>query len=251
MASRPKRPLLSAPSLLSAQSVSAPPPPEDCDDDSQWARERAAALANGEVTVEAAPSVVVASAPQPSAAPQKSRAEMAKEDRAHLERWWADELISIEASLNARRALLAKAGPHPNRIIAREVMGFGAKGIPKEVAARLLRMHEVELERHYGAEYDCAAAEVIARAAENLMRISRGTNDRYAVKAVTEFLNRRGGEPWRPPAQKIDMTTQQKAPNVIDSSKLTFDERQALKAIIERALSRAALPAPAEDGSEG
>lgn len=159
-------------------------------------------------------------------------------DRELLTQWWRDELASIEASLRERCDLLEQAGEHPNEIIGREVMAFGARGIPKDVAATLLWMSEADLQLHYGAEYAAGCAEVIARAAQNMMRIATSTNDRVAVKALTEFLNRRGGEEWRAPAQKIEVADNRPKGNLIDSSKLTFEERQALRAIIERAVGR-------------
>jgi hypothetical protein len=160
-------------------------------------------------------------------------------DREYLSQWWALEFASIERTLEERRNLLADAGPHPSAMIAREVLAAGVRGIPKDALAVLLQMSETELELHYGVEYASGCAEVIARAAQNMMRIAVSTNDRVAVKALSDFLNRRGGEEWRAPAQKLEIDDSKKAKgNLIDSSKMTWEDRQLLRGILERTVGR-------------
>jgi hypothetical protein len=45
------------------------------------------------------------------------------------------------------------------------------------------------------------------------------------------WLERRGGDSWKPPAQKLAVETTGQGP-VIDSSKLTFEQREQLRQII-------------------
>lgn len=171
----------------------------------------------------------------------------APSDRQMLQQWSDAELESIERSVAERRVMLERAGPHPSKQIARKVLAYGVSGVPKDMVARALQMSEAEFELHYGADYEAGHVEANIRAAQNLMRIGTSSRDRVAVKATTEILNRRGGEEWRPPAQKVEVDDKRKGQgNIIDSSKLSPDDRQALKEILERTL----LP-PAKPGVAG
>ncbi len=166
----------------------------------------------------------------------------AKDDRETLAAWWRSQVAEIERAGAERRQLLATAGEHPSPIFARQAKVFGALGIPRDVVAVLLEMSQPEMEMYYGTEYAIGSAEVVSQVAANLLRIATSTNDRVAVKAAIEVMNRRGGEEWRPPAQKLEIEDSRKAKgNLIDSSKLSWDDRQALRAIIQNATGRAAV----------
>lgn len=182
----------------------------------------------------------------------KVLANMADADREFLEDWWRKQLDAIELEMKARAEMIAMAGVHPNQVFSRQVLQLAALGMPKDTVAILIGLSISEMLMHYGEEYVVGAARVVGQAAANLLRIATSTNDRVAYKAAVEVINRRGGEEWRPPAQKIEVATDPNAGrNLIDSSKLTFDERQALRAIIERAVTRQALPRlESEDGDE-
>lgn len=170
-----------------------------------------------------------------------------KSDRELMAAWWREQVEEIWRTNAEREERLRSAGEHPNEVFAAEAMAFGAKGAPKEVAAVLLAMPVEEFERWYGREYAIGEAEMVYQVGANLLRIGASTNDRYAVKAAAEVMNRRGGESWRPPAQKLEVTRPEPKARLIDSSKLTPQERGALRAIMLRAVSRAeqeALPNP-------
>lgn len=162
-----------------------------------------------------------------------------KDDREQLSDWWRNQVELIERTSAERADLLRDAGEHPNPIFARQAKVFGALGIPRDVVAVLLGISEGELSLHYGNEYAVGSAEVVSQVAANLLRIATSQNDRVAVKAAIEVMNRRGGEEWRPPAQKLEIDDSRKAKgNLIDSSKLSYEERQQLRAIVERAVGR-------------
>jgi len=72
------------------------------------------------------------------------------------------------------------------------------------------------------------------------------SDDVDAAKIGLDWLDRRGGDGWRKSTQKIDVSTEEKAP-LLDLSKTTYEERQALRAILTRAATRAA---EGEDGEE-
>jgi hypothetical protein len=160
-------------------------------------------------------------------------------DRQMLEHWWREQFSHIERTTAERQELFAGITEHPFPTFARQAKMFGAFGMPRDVAALLLEMSEGEFALHYGAEYTIGSAEMFMAVSQNFMRIALSSNDRVAVKAATEFLNRRGGEEWRPPAQKIEVDDSRKTKgNLIDSKSLSYDDRQALKAIIERSVGR-------------
>ena len=180
-------------------------------------------------------------------------------DRRMLEQWWRDQFGHIERTTAARRELFAGVTEHPFPTFARQAKMFGAFGMPRDIAALLLEMSESEFQLHYGTEYTIGSAEMFMQVSQNFMRIALSSNDRVAVKAATEYLNRRGGEEWRPPAQKIEVDDSRKTRgNLIDSKSLSYEDRQALRAIIERSIGRhvdgeavrAGLAPPDEPGEE-
>ena len=223
MAGRPKRRAAQI-----AEQVGAPPaePAQD------WAAEVAKMLG------------VESPAPQPppTQTPTQARAEVTRElqqlDRRSLSEWWRDQAEHLEADYQDRIAALANSGDHPSEIYAAEVRKFGTLGMPTDLLALLLHISEGELVAHYGDDYRIGEGMLISHMAANLFRIGTSGNDRVAVKALVELANRRGGEPWRPPAQKIELDDGRKTKsNLIDSSKLTYEERQALRAMIARVVA--------------
>lgn len=169
-------------------------------------------------------------APEMPAPPKKS-------DREVLDEWWRDQMGAILESIETRRAVLSEAEEHPSEIFARQALAFGAMGIPRDVVAGLLEISEADLVRYYGSSYEAGRAHVVASVAQNMLRMAMSGNDRVAVKAATEVLNRLGGEEWRPPAQKLEIDDSRKSSkNVIDSRQLSYEDRQALRAIIERSV---------------
>jgi hypothetical protein len=177
-------------------------------------------------------------------------------DREFLDQWWRSQVAEIERAGAERRELLATAGEHPSPIFARQAKTFGALGIPRDVVAVLLEMSQPEMEMYYGNEYAAGSAEVVSQVAANLLRIATSTNDRVAVKAAIEVMNRRGGEEWRPPAQKLEVTDDRKGRgNVVDTSNMTYDDRQLMREILLRTMGKGVsaglIPATIESEAEG
>jgi hypothetical protein len=178
------------------------------------------------------------------------------DDRETLAAWWRSQVAEIERAGAERRELLATAGEHPSPIFARQAKTFGALGIPRDVVAVLLEMSQPEMEMYYGNEYAAGSAEVVSQVAANLLRIATSTNDRVAVKAAIEVMNRRGGEEWRPPAQKLEVTDDRKGRgNVVDTSNMTYDDRQLMREILLRTMGKGVsaglIPATIESEAEG
>ena len=91
--------------------------------------------------------------------------------------------------------------------------------------------------------------EVTAKMASTLITIGSDPAHKDAAKVALEFLSRRGPEVWKPAAHKIEDVTKPKTEGrVIDSSKLSYEDRQQLRDILMRNLE----PGEAEsiDGEE-
>lgn len=174
-------------------------------------------------------------------------AEMSREQ---VQGWWRGQMELVQRVTQERSELLSVAGEHPSAIFANQALQFGAMGMPKDVAATLLGLSEAQLQLYYGQEYALGAAHIMGQVAVNLLRIATSTNDRHAVKAAVEVMHRRGGDEWRPPAQKLEVSRPEGRGNLIDSSKLTREERAALRAIIERAAARPAGLLPSSETVE-
>jgi hypothetical protein len=177
-------------------------------------------------------------APEPAVPPATTlRADIAREtqqvDRRSLAEWWRDQISAVEQEHQERTELLATAGEHPSPLYAAQARRFAAIGMPPDVLAFMLGISEGILMQHYETECRIGEGMFMAPVFANAFRIATSGNDRVAVKMITEIVNRRGGEPWKPPAQKLEIDDSRgKKQRVIDSSKLTWEQRRQLEAIV-------------------
>jgi hypothetical protein len=159
-------------------------------------------------------------------------------DRAALSLWWQQRMDQMIEEHKERVKQLRHAGEHPSPVFARQVRMFGSLGIMRLMVANLLGITVAEMDKYYGDEYELGQTEVIASVASNMIRIATSTTDPNAAKVGMDLLARRGGNEWKPPAQKVKLEDdRERAPNTIDSSKLTFKQRQELRAMIEHVTS--------------
>lgn len=186
-----------------------------------------------------------------------SRDQAMRNDRVSLDLWWAEQQHKVEEEHMARMAAIEAAGPHPNGVCAAIVRKFAAIGTAVDVIADLVDLGEGALMQHYARDVRIAVALFNAAIAANMYRIGNSSNDRVAVKAATEIMNRRGGELWKPPAQKVefDDVSKKGGKSIIDSSKLTPVQREQLQAIVEEQLGlrepQAALTVGLAPGDRG
>jgi hypothetical protein len=160
-------------------------------------------------------------------------------------KWWRTQVGELERAAREREGALAKGA---DAVHASQARVFGALGVPTDVAAALMGMSEGEFQGKYAESYGVGSATMIGQVSANLLRIATEGDDRYAVKAAVEIMNRRGGEPWRPPAQKIEVNRTETKARLIDSSKLTQEEREQLRQILLAAAAREGTPALESDG---
>lgn len=157
------------------------------------------------------------------------------DEREVVANFWRARMDQIQREHDERVQILRTAGEHPSPIFAAQVKSAGALGLGKSVTCRLLGIAQYTLDTHYAADYELGTAEVISSVAANMIRIGTSTTDPANAKVGMDILSRRGGQEWRPPAQKLEVNDDREAPKkLIDSSKLTYEERQQLRLMIER-----------------
>lgn len=169
-------------------------------------------------------------------------------DREALSAWMRERFELIETAHAERVQLLRTAGEHPSPLFAGQVKRCGMLGIPKSMVAKMLGIAAATVTTHYETDYDLGAAEMIGAIAGNMARIATSVTDPAASKVGLAWLERRGGDEWRPPSQKIELKSDD-APPVIDTSQWTAEDRQQLRLVMERAMERAGAGAEEDGGS--
>jgi hypothetical protein len=151
--------------------------------------------------------------------------------------WVKSRLEESEKAHQDRIELLRTAGEHPSPIYQRFVRLAGELGLSKALAAKQLGITVGVLTAHYADDYELGAAEILSAIAANMNRKAISDTDPAAAKIGLAIMERRGGEEWKNPARRIEMDHNPNKAPVIDSSKLTFEERATLRAMIERVQS--------------
>jgi hypothetical protein len=159
--------------------------------------------------------------------------------------WWRQQVRDLARAASERTDGVENGN---DAVLASQARVFGALGVPTDVAAALMGMSEGRFQAEYADAYGVGSAAIMAQVSANFLRIATSGSDRYAVKACIEIMNRRGGEPWRPPAQKIEVTRPQPKQNLIDSRNLSPKDRAILRGILERAVNGGDAPALEHDG---
>jgi hypothetical protein len=167
------------------------------------------------------------------------------QERRDLMNFMKAELESIARSYQEREDLIKSGGEHPMPLYAKLVHKHAAMGQTVPQICRYLGISRPVLERWYADELELGVAQINLRIASNVARKAL-SDDPDAAKIGLDWLDRRGGDGWRKSTQKIDVSTEEKAP-LLDLTRTTYDERQALRAILMRAAARAEQ---GEDGEE-
>jgi len=170
-------------------------------------------------------------------------------ERELLANYWRERLEKMDRSYQERIELLRTVGEHPSPVFARIVRIEGGIGMPKRLIARQLNLSVAQLDHHYGDDYELGSAEALRDVMANAMRIGSSLTDPNAGRVAMQILDRRGGEEWRPPAQKLDVTSSEGKPRTIDSSQLTAEERAQMRLILENVQSREARGEGGEGGA--
>jgi hypothetical protein len=171
-------------------------------------------------------------------------------DRELLAEYWRRTLEQQEREHEERVELLRTVGEHPSPIFARMVREHGSLGMGSKFTARMCQISEHTLKTHYWKDYELGAASVLAKVAANAIRIGTSISDPANAKTAMEILARRGSEDWKPATKRsADVTEQEKPKNVIDSARLTPEQREQLRVMVESLQNDSAdNPGEAEGG---
>lgn len=148
--------------------------------------------------------------------------------------WMSQKFEEIERAHQARIELIRNGGEHPMPVFQQQARNYGVLGMPKTLAAKMIGISVATFMTHYGDDYELGAAELISMVSANMVRIATSTTDPNNAKVGMQLLERRGGEEFKPPSQKIEVDNNRDKTPLIDSSKLTFEERRLLQNMLER-----------------
>src|ERR1700690_2819936 len=155
-------------------------------------------------------------------------------DREALVVWMKEQIDSIQSDHDKRVEILRTIGEHPSPVFAQMVKAHAYAGLDVNLIAKLMCCSKSTLTNYYESELDVGKGELLFKVGMNMARIATSVTDPNNAKVGMDILNRRGGEEWRQPAQKLEVKNENEAPPVIDSSKLSFDERQQLRVMLTR-----------------
>jgi hypothetical protein len=156
------------------------------------------------------------------------------EKREAISLWIKSRLEESEAAHQNRIELLRTAGEHPSPIFSRFVRLSGELGLTKTLAAKQLGITVGMLMKFYADDYELGAAEILSAIAANMNRKAISETDPAAAKVGMAIMERRGGDEWKPPKKQVELDDSRNKAPIIDSSKLTYDERQQLRLMLTR-----------------
>jgi hypothetical protein len=159
------------------------------------------------------------------------------DERERMVSWFRNQLRDIQTSADERIERLRTVGEHPSPIFGQLVQHHAAMGLAPSIIAKMLMIPYSTLMLHYEEDIDLGAAHINLKIAENMARIATSTTDKDAAKVGMDWLAKRGGETWRT-TKKIEIDDKREKTPIIDSSKLSAEDRQKLREVIEAALQK-------------
>jgi hypothetical protein len=145
---------------------------------------------------------------------------------------WLKECMAVQAEgYEERIASLKEVGEHPSPLMGRFVRTFAGLGMPTKFIASLCKTSVSTIEKYYEEEMLLGRSETVAMVATNAVRIATSQTDPAASKMALAFLDRLGGDDWKPPTKRVEMGEIEK-PRVLDTSKLTYEQRAQLREIM-------------------
>jgi hypothetical protein len=148
--------------------------------------------------------------------------------------WMKQKMRDLDEANRERIETLRTAGEHPSPIFSGMVRRFAGLGLSKTHVAKLIGASVGVINEHYGEDFEIGVAEVNATVAASMLSIATDPFNPAAGKVGMTWLDRRGGSEWAPATKKIEVENTTRQPPVIDSTKLTFEERQQLRIMLTR-----------------
>jgi hypothetical protein len=171
------------------------------------------------------------------------------DERVRMVTWFKSQIQEIESNANERIERLRTVGEHPSPVFAQLVQHHAGMGLEPALIAKMLLIPYGTLMLHYEEDIAIGGAAVNLKIAENMARIATSTTDPNAAKVGMAWLERRAGEAFRP-TKKLEIDDKRDKAPIIDSSKLSAEDRQKLREVIEAALAQQSDDAP-DDDEEG
>jgi hypothetical protein len=171
------------------------------------------------------------------------------DERERMVTWFKSQIQEIESNANERIERLRTVGEHPSPVFAQLVQHHAGMGLEPALIAKMLLIPYGTLMLHYEEDIAIGGAAVNLKIAENMARIATSTTDPNAAKVGMAWLERRAGEAFRP-TKKLEIDDKRDKAPIIDSSKLSAEDRQKLREVIEAALAQQSDDTP-EDDEEG
>jgi hypothetical protein len=171
------------------------------------------------------------------------------DERVRMVTWFKSQIQEIESNANERIERLRTVGEHPSPVFAQLVQHHAGMGLEPALIAKMLLIPYGTLMLHYEEDIAIGGAAVNLKIAENMARIATSTTDPNAAKVGMAWLERRAGEAFRP-TKKLEIDDKRDKAPIIDSSKLSAEDRQKLREVIEAALAQQSDDTP-EDDEEG
>jgi hypothetical protein len=171
---------------------------------------------------------------KPMSDPSADLPDVPDDKREAISLWLKERFETIERQAEERAEMLRTVGEHPSPIFQKFVRRFAGLGISKTGIAKLLDMGVGTLMQHYSGEIELGAAETTVAVAGSMLKIATDPDNPSAAKVGMSWLERRGGEEWKPAAKKLEIDDSRNKAPIIDSSKLTYEERSALRLMLTR-----------------
>jgi hypothetical protein len=176
--------------------------------------------------------------------------EVMGESRENLAKWLKGQILAMEKEHTARIKRIREGLEHPMPYCAGLVRRFAGLGATKTDIARLCGLPVTVIREYYGEDFELGVALFNIPVAANYWRMASSGDDPNASKG---WLERRMPA-FKPP--KLEIKTENvDAPPLVDSTKLSFEERAMLRQMLTLADQRekdaaAVVPAQSEEASE-
>jgi hypothetical protein len=127
---------------------------------------------------------------------------------------------------------------HEPDAASRYLVETAAAFCTQEQVAKLLKVGVDTLRRHYGDELERGGISKTIDIAKTMYAIATDPENKSAANVGMWWLERRGGDLWKAPDKRVavDVTTRE-APPIIDSSRLSFEQRQQLREIVQACIT--------------
>lgn len=155
------------------------------------------------------------------------------EVRENVSLWMKQKIDEVQQSYEQRIELLRNGGEHPSPIYQKMVRQYALMGLEEKYICKMLFISHQVLMTHYEEDIKLGYAEGVITMGTTLYAIGSNPLHKDAAKVALEWLSRRGGKEWKPAAKKIELDDPNKNEGrIINSSELTYEQRQQLRAMI-------------------